>query len=218
MPPVCSRGKMRRDGRECERRTDARRDGAIRLLGRKSERDLAGAGAGEGGMRYRGRSRAALTGLSPPAGPPRGLLKSHCDPDPPLGRRESDARSELAAFAAPGSKRSRARVVSLAREPGPAGDGAPFAGASDRRGIGRRDRRCHHIAKASFAGSESALTSRRVTTGRHGPGGRIDGVLTRILSLAGIVWPTPYAGSGPPRLFRSRPTRSRRRYANVGRC
>mmetsp|Transcript_14447 Transcript_14447/g.62672 ORF Transcript_14447/g.62672 Transcript_14447/m.62672 type:complete len:436 (+) Transcript_14447:394-1701(+) len=42
-------------------------------------------------------------GLSPPAGPPSGLLKSHCDPDPPLGRRESDARSELAAFAPPGA-------------------------------------------------------------------------------------------------------------------
>ena len=170
MPPVCSRGKMRRDGRECERRTDARRDGAIRLLGRKSERDLAGAGAGEGGMRYRGRSRAALTGLSPPAGPPRGLLKSHCDPDPPLGRSESDARSELAAFA-PGSKRGVERGLSVWRGSpgGPAGDGAPFAGSSDRRGIGRRDRLCHHIAKASFAGSESALTSRRVTTGRHGP-------------------------------------------------
>ncbi len=81
-------------------------DGAgwVFVFSGESERDLAGAGAGEGGLRSRGRSRAALTGLSPPAGPPRGLLKSHCDPDPPLGRSESDARSELAAFA-PGSKR-----------------------------------------------------------------------------------------------------------------
>ena len=175
---ACSfvRAGRRGDGREFKLKggsTLEGTDGAGRVFvfsGASDERDLAGAGAGEGGLRSRGRSRAALTGLSPPAGPPRGLLKSHCDPDPPLGRSESDARSELAAFA-PGSKRGVERGLSVWRGSpgGPAGDGAPFAGASDRRGIGRRDRLCHHIAKASFAGSESALTSRRVTTGRHGP-------------------------------------------------
>ena len=59
--------------------------------------------------------------MSPPPGAPSGLLKSHCDPDPPLGRRLSEASNELAALAPWEEKRGgREGSVSLAGylEPG----------------------------------------------------------------------------------------------------
>ena len=164
-------------------------------------------------------SGAAPTGLSPPPGAPSGLLKSHCDPDPPLGRRLSEASNELAALAPWLEEKGRTgRECQFGGLLGArcAGDGAPPVGASDGWGMKGRDRRYDHVTRAGFVGSDASLTSWRVTTGRH----RFGAVRCPDEDPVKLNAPAFNTGSvsGPAGLLRSRPPWSRRRYDFVLRC